>query len=293
MLGFNSILVPVDFSSGSKRALRFGTYLADQLDVQLHVLHVRPGPKKPSQAFHEQLTARLAPYVAARKDIIVKAVGGRRPGEEIIRYAREADVDAILMGKHGTRATDRMLTYLGAYGQVIGATAEFVVRAADCPVLLSTPELVNRPGDISRILIALDFSPYTPAAIRVGRELAAVFDAEVDYLHVSSRPPIGLRRDDAEQPNGFDMSHFAVGHGQADRVIIDEVSDKEVDLLVIFSHGQTADRRTRIGHVAEKLIRSAPCSVLTVKAFGKALVQPEPYDQTIAAHLIREVGTAN
>ena len=55
-----------------------------------------------------------------------------KPADEIVRYAREHDVDLIVMGTHGREGVARVF---------IGSVAETVVRRAACPVLtLHHPE---------------------------------------------------------------------------------------------------------------------------------------------------------
>ena len=47
--------------------------------------------------------------------------------------------------------------------------------------------------------------------------------------------------------------------------IVDAAEDEKIDLIVIATHGRTGIRRLVIGNVAEKVVRHAPCPVLTVK----------------------------
>lgn len=285
-----SVLVPVDSSSGSEAALHFGRRLAEKQAVAVHVIHVAAS-KSAGRRFEQEFGQRLSGVTGGEVDVQLEVIVARRPAEEILSRAQSLDVEAILMGKHGSRTTDRLLTYLGAYGQVIGTTAEYVVRTADRPVLLTSPRFVHGPLDIRRVLVAIDFSHHTPAAIRLGRELREMFDAEVEFLHVRNGGASIVPPDAELESTPIDFCRFAVRRGQVDRGVVDRVRERGIDLLVINSHGQTNDRRARLGEVADKLIRSAPCSVLTIKTFGKSIVDPRREDSDLAARFLAEIVT--
>lgn len=290
MLELRRILVPVDSSAGAEAALHLGRYMARRRGAgAVSVVHVGENPAA-ARNFEDDFRARLGPGMSEIPKIEFAAVTGERPASSILRFARKDDVDMIVMGKHGSRTTDRLLTYLGAYGQVIGSTAEYVVRASRCPVILTSPRFVRGPVDVRRILVAIDFSVYTPAAIRLGRELRRVFDAEVEYIHVKEGPGNLDKAWQADGNNGIAAHEFSVEQGLADRVILDHVRQRGIDLLAIHSHGTTGDRRARIGHVAEKLIQAAPCSVLTVKSFGKSPVRPDDSDRELADRMHERAG---
>ncbi|NNE46055.1 MAG: universal stress protein [Rhodothermales bacterium] len=286
-----SILVPVDASSGSEAALHFGRRLAEKRNVAVHVVHVAATPPAAAR-FKDEFSSRLSEVADGGLDVTVEAVAASRPDQAIIEQSQALDVDAIFMGKHGSRTTDRLLTYLGAYGQVIGTTAEYVVRTADRPVLLTSPRFVHGPVDIRRILIAIDFSDYTPSAIRVGRELATLYNAEIEFIHVRNGGTSMLPPEIELESTQVDFCNFVVRKGQVDKSVIDRIAERGVDMLVIHSHGHTSDRRARLGEMADKLIRSAPCSVLTIKSFGKALVEPDDSDRQLAARFFNEIAAA-
>ncbi len=281
-LDFRKMLVATDSSAGAEAAFHLARYVSSKSGGFLHILHVARSATA-AREFEQEVNSRYGPLPDDSASLEIRV--GQRPAEDILRFAREEDVELILMGKHGSRTTDRLLTYLGAYGQALGSTCEYVVRTAECPVLLTSPRFVHGSVDIRRILVAIDFSHYTPAAVRLGRELSDMFDAEVEYLYV--RESAG-KEEAVETPatnNGMPPGRFSVERGAADRVILDHIRQRGIDLLAIHSHGATGDRRARIGHVAEKLIQAAPCSILTVKSFGRSPVRPDQTDKDIVARL--------
>lgn len=140
MLTLKRILVPIDFSEPSEAALKYGIALARGFNAKLYLLHVlakAPAENTESVEYPIGLFERMRD--AARehlgniltdhraKDLsseFTTQVG--TPHAEIIRYAKDHDIDLIVMGTHGRGPVAHML---------MGSVAEHVVRRAPCPVL--------------------------------------------------------------------------------------------------------------------------------------------------------------
>jgi len=135
------VLVPVDFSDCSRKALHYAIQFARQFKAELTLLYVNvPAPPPPEFVLlqTEQMSARyleesMKGLAEWRKEIApgisVKMVSRNASAvyQEIIALAREAHTDLIIMGNHGRTGLSRLL---------IGSTAERVVRHAPCPVLV-------------------------------------------------------------------------------------------------------------------------------------------------------------
>jgi universal stress protein A len=136
------ILVPVDFSAQSIKALHYALSFAEQYGARLIVLNVVEPAVYPSElgyipneieALHENVirnakeclqelvSSRLPPQIAA--DHVVR-IGS--PYQEITAAASEQDTDLIVIATHG---------YTGLKHVFLGSTAERVLRHAPCPVL--------------------------------------------------------------------------------------------------------------------------------------------------------------
>lgn len=141
MIALKQILIPTDFSDASTIAVRYGKAFAESFDARLHLLHVQEEPVVtaiaegfylPSGAFAEMKNAALAKLdeivtqaeMGALKPHVILRKGS--PFVEIIRCARELNIDLIVMGTHGRGPIAHML---------MGSVAERVVRKAPCPVL--------------------------------------------------------------------------------------------------------------------------------------------------------------
>jgi universal stress protein A len=133
------VLVPVDFSDCSKKALAYAVPFAKQFDAEIVLIYVvQPYAPVPEMATvdWELMTmqmrengeadlAKLRQSIAA--DVKVKTVlrvGG--PALEIVRTADELDADLILLSTHGRTGLSRVF---------LGSVAEHVTRYAHCPVL--------------------------------------------------------------------------------------------------------------------------------------------------------------
>lgn len=133
-----TILVPIDFSTCSERALDYALTLAERLDATVHLVTAiaaaMPGldsllsdqtdaaPRREGIGALQKLTA--ARSTLAKVGRLIALPGD--PRDAILQVANELHVDLIVMGTHGRRGVSRL---------VLGSVAEEVVRRAPCPVL--------------------------------------------------------------------------------------------------------------------------------------------------------------
>ena len=135
------ILVPLDFSSSSRRALRFAREWAARFGSEVFLLHViepmntfgvlgtEPIMPLLPPDFHEQARAELENFVRQEFPDSAKVSVHLRDGiayDEIATAARELGADIIIIATHGRSGLSHVL---------LGSTAERVVRHAPCPVL--------------------------------------------------------------------------------------------------------------------------------------------------------------
>jgi len=136
------ILVPIDFSNCSLRALDYAVALAPAFSAKLTLLHVVepavfqtdfPGVTPPLEETNQNLVEagreRLAAITKKCGDARISTetlVRMGRAHSEIADTAKALGVDLIVMGTHG---------YTGLKHMLLGSTAERVVRQAPCPVL--------------------------------------------------------------------------------------------------------------------------------------------------------------
>jgi universal stress protein A len=142
-IALKRILVPVDFSPLSKKALQYAVRLAQEFNAEVTLFHViEPeippafdgymlAPPSISNGAGARCTNRLKALASSARTAGVTRVGSTVrsgfPAHEIVEAAKELDVDLIVIATHG---------YTGWKHFCIGSTAERVVRAAPCPVLV-------------------------------------------------------------------------------------------------------------------------------------------------------------
>lgn len=148
MITLNRILLPVDFSDCSAQASAYACSLAAKFNAELHLVHVLqdlvamvpepglafPPPGDYLQELEASATEALAklpdPSLPAPASVVRVTLQGP-PFLEIIRYAKDQDVDLIVIGTHGRSGLAHVL---------LGSVAERVVRKAPCPVLTVRPD---------------------------------------------------------------------------------------------------------------------------------------------------------
>ncbi len=141
------VLAPVDFSVGSRDALRLARALAADEGVALHVLHVVDWPASPPPYLVglglpalpdllERARAELDAFVAdtvgdaAGAVTAVRTRAGGLAAYTIAEHAREVAAGLVVLSTHGRTGLARL---------VMGSVAEHVVRMAPCPVLTVRP----------------------------------------------------------------------------------------------------------------------------------------------------------
>ena len=142
-ISLQRILVPVDFSALSKKALRYAGKLSQEFNAEISLLHVvEPdlppffdgtaiAPPTISNSASASRTNRMKSWISSARSAGVTRIRSiirtGLPAHQIVEAARNMDVDLIVIATHG---------HAGWKHFAIGSTAERVVRAAPCPVLV-------------------------------------------------------------------------------------------------------------------------------------------------------------
>ncbi len=166
------VLVPTDFSEQSQQAVDYAcSLIVDSASAdsgackpQLHLVHIvsdTPGGDGQAARLREQLE-RLGRSVSEQSELAMETHREVVPGDPanvITGYARDHDIDMIIMGTHGRTGLSHF---------ALGSVAERVVRTSDCPVLVIGPRKQNRNVTLVR------------AAETIGQELGERFPASRD-----------------------------------------------------------------------------------------------------------------
>jgi universal stress protein A len=152
--------------------------------------------------------------------------------------------------------------------------------------------------NVTRILVPTDFSEPSDAALEYATALAARLGASLHLLHVFEDPylsggsfaaevyapiPADLREDLLAEatnqlartvatidPAPFELT-AEVYTGPASRAIAEYAQTHDIDLIVIGTHGRGGMAHLLLGSVAERIVRTAPCPVLTVRTATVAI----------------------
>jgi len=150
---------------------------------------------------------------------------------------------------------------------------------------------------LNHVLVATDFGEASDAALSYGRALARTFGATIHLLHVTENvylKAVGtdtysvvfpeLQRDVDEEArrqlrNRMDQDTptdiVLLTSNAPAASIVDYAKAHQIDLIVVGTHGRGAVAHLLMGSVAEKVVRSAPCPVLTVRQPEREFVVPD------------------
>jgi nucleotide-binding universal stress UspA family protein len=155
--------------------------------------------------------------------------------------------------------------------------------------------------EVRKILVPTDFSEPSAKALAYGKELARLFKSSLHLLHVLEGPfvdsfPVAgyvaslpefsgalekrTKRELLELLTDVERQElraaFATRTGQPAAEIGRYAEEEAVDLIVMGTHGRGMMAHLLLGSVAERVVRTAPCPVLTVREREQDFVEVEP-----------------
>ena len=248
------------------------------------------------QAAQQELT-QLAEQCRAGLSIETALEEGRAPAV-ILDYSRTHGCDGIVMGTHGKPWYQRFL--MGSTAETVLRAATLPVMI----VPNATP--AEHTPQLTKLLLPTDFSPDSTVGIEWGAYLAQYGVQEISLCHVIESPFMEMYKSDETefdmeqiatesrdhlpriaQPFWEHAEQVSLGKLAALRQRFDDLpaqvelltrdglpaemlltvaAEKNIDLLVIATHGRTGLRHIVLGSVAEKVIRSIGCPVLVVRS---------------------------
>jgi nucleotide-binding universal stress UspA family protein len=294
MIPIRSILVPVDFSKHSAAALARAVEWAKLFGARIHVLHCYALPVRgvtpyefavPAAVWDSIRDATLQRVGQMRDEVAAKGVEATAdvspllPTQAIAEEATRLGADLIVMGTRGNTGLKHVL---------LGSVAERTLRTAPCPVLTVTDEDEAALRPMARILVAVDFSEHSNRALETAMELARRLRAELHLVHAFDIPvplvtPYEIAIPDALIEQARDTAarklEKALQKVRAEGIegrshltevpaaaaIVRVAEETKADLIVMGTRGHTGLKHLLLGSVAERTVRHAPCSVLTLR----------------------------
>ena len=289
-----SVLCPIDFSEGSRGALRYAGVIASHLGARLTVLAIDDPllieaaefadssaivPGDTIEEMRKFCAATFAGQQLTGADVQLE-VGAGKPAAEILRVARNGRCDLIVMGSHGATGFRKLF---------FGSTTERVLRETPVPVLV-TPAADTGPvalADVQRIvrriLVPVDLTPATSHQLDVTVRVAAALSVPLLLLHVVEpvrsmvaaqprQPKIDTeRRSRAERQLGEAVAHMPailkaevlVAYGEPAEEISKVANDRDAGLIILGLHASPL-MGPRMGSVTYRVLCLAHRLVLAL-----------------------------
>ena len=158
---------------------------------------------------------------------------------------------------------------------------------------------IRRGFAVRKVLFTTDFSPYAQQALPFAMGIARDYGAALHVLHVVPTPELAMQfepvapvldpglfagleeaaREHLEVVITREMRkdvpiQLAVRRGAAFVEIVRYAKEEKIDLIVLATHGRTGIPHALFGSVAEKVVRKAPCAVLSVRPAGHQFEMP-------------------
>jgi nucleotide-binding universal stress UspA family protein len=152
---------------------------------------------------------------------------------------------------------------------------------------------------LKNILVATDFGESAAVAMAYGRDLARTFNARVHVVHMVEDVLLRYSPEVAFAVPEMQKGLEAAAHRDLDKLITDDdrktltvvpvvqscvnvpaaivdyAKANAIDLIITGTHGRGAVKHLLMGSVAERVVRTAPCPVLTVHAKEREFIAPD------------------
>ena len=299
---FKRIICTTDFSDLANRAIPFAVSLSNEFGAKLYFCHVIGLPStaiygeilldpteqqdKAVRYAQEQLGGLIDPHRIEWEALI--ATG--HTADEISRLAEVKSADLVIVATHGRSGLKRFL---------LGSVTERLMRILPCPLLIipdpapNAPDVVEQPLRFKRILIGCDFSPDSDLALHYGLSLAQEFQSELNLVHVIEKPvyPVPIDKTAGAENESAPVMQTqlkdklsalippeALNWCSPNMVLLEGHPDEEltrfalthqIDLIVLGVRGQSLVEKLFVGSTTDRVVRRAPCPVLSVCTKGQ------------------------
>ena len=297
---FKKILFATTASPVCDNAAKVAFDLELKWDAQLIVFHVLGIPTRGYSPFitdvrtgdeeqidpdyiewvKEEMKHTYAELLKDADHVVLDAVVGM-PHREILRKARQEDVDLIVMGAH-TRPED-----VGAsrYRTVVGSTMQKVAKGARCPVAIISRPCTTCWKLFSNIVVGLDFSKASQAAFLWAYRLAREVDANLHIFHavdldvtaagqIKAQEDIEqkiagararLNKDYLPRLQGYPKVTSEIWEGTPYVEILKFARERQADLIVMAHHTREIDpEKALLGSTVEQVVLRSACPVASV-----------------------------
>jgi nucleotide-binding universal stress UspA family protein len=288
------VLAATDFSPAARHATERAARVARETGGALALLHVLPGSSLadlrqwlgPGHALEQQLQAdalaqlqQAAQVLQRERGVPVRTLQASGIAfEEIAREAEREDAAVMVLGARGMGFLRRL---------VLGSTSERLLRRSTRPLLV-VRQMPHEP--YRRALVAIDFSPWSVAAVQAVRRLApgarllllSVFQvpfedklrfagvdaATIEQYRRQARALALQRLQSMAQQAGLQAGEWEpqVAEGDASMRIVEAEQALDCDLVVLGKHGLSATEELLLGSVTKHVLAEGSADVLVSTA---------------------------
>lgn len=282
---FKRILVAVDGSEASEKALKRAVQGAKILGYGLHLIAVSERPLLLRNYEGEVGFRSGLEWVLERERGIAEEAGipvrveeirSGNPADEIVSHAEEVGYDYVVLGRRGSGLPVRFR---------LGSTTHKVVTYAPCAVVV-VPQREDPDSNVGRVAVAVDGSEPSDKAFERAMQLARDWQRGLHILAVAQQMPAyvdtGVQLESAmdhqrrglsnllersagrAKEKGVEVEAIDLLEGTPAEAILEHVEKVRYDFIILGRRGEGIRRRFRLGSTTHKLISHTPCMVVVV-----------------------------
>lgn len=268
-------------------ALSHGIHLARAFGATLHVMPLS-GPQAETEGREGELRSLVTRLLPEGADDLSLQIIEHLPESmsAVLQYVSEGDIDLVVTDTpRGQEPVPPLTTEV----------SRALIDRLDCPVFVA--EHADDPAAVGDLLVPTDFSDHSLRAFKHAVALAQLYGAAVHVLHVvESLPYVALTPTDRLSLGSTPLSehrgrrqlraflregeigevpiHGHLAYGEVANRIVHFAERKDIDLMVLSSHGEPSQPDAPFGQVAERVMGRVTCPLFLVRAFGTSLLTP-------------------
>jgi nucleotide-binding universal stress UspA family protein len=292
-----TVFCTTDISDFSNHSISWGAALAREFGAKLIVCHVVDFPAAVTYGdgpifFMDQQNQAMDNAYQEIKQMIGNQKVQWEPlitighaGDEISRLAEEKGADLVISATHGRSGLKRL---------ILGSVTERLMRTLHCPLMVvrgpkhDLSILSGQRINFKKILVGCDFSEDSHLAFQYGLSLAQEFQSELHLVHVKEPAAYSewlktsvdleevlyhalnekikekLKKMIPNEASHWCMPKVEILEGKPNEELIGYAEENHISLIVLGVRGQGLVERMFVGSTTDRVIRQAPCPVLSV-----------------------------
>ncbi len=292
-----NILCATDFSDFSNRTIPYGVALAKEFNAKLYICHVidfssiaiygefQLNPVDQQNRIKQQAAEQLNELIGKQPVKWEPLISAGHIADELSRLVEEKQIDLVIAATRGRSGLKRL---------ILGSVTERLMRVLACPLLVvQSPEHefvnpINQEIRLKKILVGCDFSPDSDLAFQHALSLAQEFEASLHLVHVIEpsvykdlSKPDNTIGEEIQQGLHDRLTEKLIGmvpeearnwctpttrilEGQPYEELGRYAKTEDMDMIVLGVRGHGLVKTLFLGSTTDRVVRQAPCPVLSV-----------------------------